>query len=173
MIIDCKNWQEPIEPFRGKCLLGKYNGRPVLGQCVFECEHCKTTEAELTEYMAELAAEQNKEQAEAIQKQKAEQAKAMAGLPAWFQQVKNLHKHAGQIVAHFAKTGRILVTPEQKSERLAICDDCEKLLLNPKTGNKRCSGCGCHLAEIAGIEKGKADFEALKCENWPDITLGG
>jgi hypothetical protein len=108
-------------------------------------------------------------QAEAIQKQKAEQAKAMAELPSWFQQAKNLHKHAKQILDHWNQTGKILVSPEQKAERLAICDDCEKLWENKKTGNKRCSGCGCHLSEVAGVELGKADFEALTCENWPKI----
>ena len=112
-------------------------------------------------------------QAETIQKQKAEQAKAMAALPSWFQQVKNLHKHAGQIAAHLAKTGRILVTPEQKAERLAICDDCDKLWMNPKTGNKKCSACGCNVSGLVGDNFGKADFEALTCKNWPDIALGG
>ena len=113
-------------------------------------------------------------QAETIQKQKAEQTKAIAQLPSWFVKIKWAHKHAGQILAHKIKTkGRIRVTPGQKATRLAICDDCEKLWVNPKTQNKRCSECGCHLAEIAGIELGKADFEALKCKNWPDIALGG
>jgi len=111
-------------------------------------------------------------QAEAIQRQKAEQSKAMAELPSWFQQAKNLHKHAKQILDYWNQTGKILVTPEQKAERLAICDDCEKLWVNPKTQNKRCSECGCHLAEISGVELGKADFEALTCKNWPDITGG-
>ena len=109
-------------------------------------------------------------QAEAIQQAKVDQAKAMAQLPSWFVQVKWAHKHAGLILAYKIKTkGHIRVTPEQKAERLAICDDCDKLWLNPKTQNKRCSECGCHLAEIAGIELGKADFEALSCGLWEEI----
>ena len=108
-------------------------------------------------------------QAEAIQKQKAEQAKAMAELPPWFEQIDWARKHAVEIAAYKLRTGRILVSPEQKAERLTICDDCEKLWVNPKTQKKKCSTCGCSVMGLIGDKYGKADFEALTCGPWKEI----
>jgi len=102
-------------------------------------------------------------------KQQAEQAKAIAELPSWFAQLKNLRRHAKEIAAYKLRTGRILVTFEWKTARLAKCDECDKLWVNPKSGHKRCSGCGCHLEGLVGEKYGKADFAALSCERWEPI----
>ena len=170
MKIKCEYWRESTEFFRGKCLTGKYGGRPVFGQCVFECKHCKTTKDELTEYMAKLAAEQNKEQAEAIQIQKAEYEKIIAELPSRALQFDSLRKHAVEIAKYKRETGRVFVSDEWKAERLKLgCEECDKLRVNPKTGKWWCGCCGCNVVGLVGDKIGKADFEALTCGPWKEI----
>jgi hypothetical protein len=108
-------------------------------------------------------------QAERVREQKVDQAKAMAELPSWFQQLGWARKHAIEIAAYKLKTGRILVSPEWKAARLDACDDCEKLWVNPKTQNKKCSTCGCNVVGLVGDNYGKADFEALTCDQWNPV----
>lgn len=94
-----------------------------------------------------------------------DQADALSQLPSKLAQVGWLKKHVIEIAKYKREHGgEVFVTDEHKVARLGQCDLCDKVWKN-NAGHLRCSVCGCHLAEIVGVEVGKADFVALKCEN--------
>lgn len=80
---------------------------------------------------------------------------AVAEMPSVYQMVKNIGKHAFEVVKHWKKTGRVFVTDENRDARLKVCESC----VHCKDWKCKLNSCGCHLTG----DLGKTRFEVLAC----------